>query len=234
MELIQIERKDAIKLIKLLNKGFELNEVTAKIIDGFLFIRTLDKQHTMLVNLIMPVGSDLNNKYIKINFENLNKIKNTKENTINLKVDETEPKEVNMVKTNYENLNKLTIEIKEFYDFIKACEIMKCDDLRIVDDLIIAYYYWEYGAGSKTRVIKQIDYMKKQEVDVGMSHETLNRLSEFMKEFNEKDEMDLYFGKENGEYQPFLINIKNNESEFQIYFAPREREYPPIIDSKYV
>jgi hypothetical protein len=236
MEQIKLLIKDAIIITKLLNKGFKLNEVTAKTKDGFLYISTVEPNHVMFANIKTLVGAK--NKSIKINFANSNKIKVLNEDVeveiVIFNVEETD--EVTEYKFSYENFNKFEMEIEEFMNLIRTCEIMDCDYLRIVDDLIIGYNFDE-GIKGRTRIIKEIKPEIKQENnDILIEFDYLRRLNEFLKEFNQKEKtLEFYFGMKNGEPQPIVIKIERSEypykNEFEIYITPKQvKQLPPIID----
>jgi hypothetical protein len=237
MEQIKMQRKDAISLIKLLIKGFRLNEitneVTAKIIDGYMYITIMDSCHVMFANIKIAVESQ--NKSIKINLEDLNEIQNSNEEIVSVKVDEVnEVKEYKLPEFKY---NKTTMKIKEFVDLIRVCELMECDRIRITDHLMTAYVIDDHQiTPPKTRIIKGIESEIKQgNNDISISCNILSQLKDFLRDFVKDTTMEFYFGVKEKQALPVMIKFKNNKNEFEIYIVPTiPKKHPPIIDSKYV
>lgn len=214
MEVL-INKENLISIMTLGKKVLEIEEITGFIKDGYLEINELSKYHDLLINAKYPIYSDVNEKHIRFNCNELNEIKKIKDRSIRIHFNECEAKDKIGITTNFENLNKFSMSVEELSDLIKISDVIACLNLKITEKSI------EIKEG-RIKVIRELSLneVKQSDCEVYLDCNVLSRVNEILRDFIDET-VEVYFGKQD----PVLFKIIGRKN-LEVYVPPiPEKEY---------
>jgi hypothetical protein len=209
MVQIKIQKQDLINLINLVHVGLGKKEVIGKINHGILYVKEAQRDE-IFVNARILIESEINDKFVKIEYVPIKEIKKSKKDVI-LNLIESEPKpDFTPPKLDFVNLNWITLPAEDVRDFINACSLMSCRYVKITDRLLVGFDLYGH------RVIKPFNVYKTlslKPIEVGMEVRHLFVIYDLLKELNWNESVSIYYAKD----QPVFFDVDTDKSSFDVY-----------------